>query len=436
MKRVAGGLALHEDARLVMLTSGTASHFFGYYDPTPFDSAEQRVLCHRVAFDGRMVRAGDRAEVGYCNLGDGAFTAVAETGAFNWQQGAMLRWLPGSQNDSLIFNDRCDDRYAARIVCIADGSQRRLPTTVYAITSDGKIALTPRFERLEFCRPGYCYFGVADRRWDVPVPAEDGIVGLDLATGETRLLVTTLELAERAGALAAGSSAHYVEHIMVSPSGSGFIFFHRWMERGGGIYTRLYSADLDGSGLFMYPDSGRYSHANWSSANTFVVWGRPVNTYARVRRSPGLVRRVLAPALWVWRRFYDNRALARLAAGISQDSYLLFKLDDSRSESVGRGVLTCDGHPSFHPGNPSWMLTDTYQDANGLRKLLLFHVKTGQCITLATISSNPDWDSTGFRCDLHPRFSPSGRLVSLDVPGRVHRQNAVVDISALVSQVQ
>ena len=35
---------------------------------------------------------------------------LAETRAWNWQQGCMLQWLPGSQNE-IIWNDRDGDRF-------------------------------------------------------------------------------------------------------------------------------------------------------------------------------------------------------------------------------------------------------------------------------------------------------------------------------------
>jgi len=61
------------------------SYFFGYYDKSPLNKSNTKLLAHRVSFDGRDVRDGDVAEVGYFDLATKDFHKIDETLAWNWQ---------------------------------------------------------------------------------------------------------------------------------------------------------------------------------------------------------------------------------------------------------------------------------------------------------------------------------------------------------------
>ena len=71
----------------------------------------------------------------------------------------------------------------------------------------------------------------------------------------------------------------YVEHAMISPNGKKFAFLHRWKSQGG-IQTRLYVANMDGSGLRILNDSSRMSHFCWRNDSQLIGWGglsNPIN---------------------------------------------------------------------------------------------------------------------------------------------------------------
>ena len=70
-------------------------YFFGYYDLQPLDSAQRMHLAHRVRFIDRLPEAGDIAELGAIDMDTGVFEKYAETTAWNFQQGAMLRRIYG-----------------------------------------------------------------------------------------------------------------------------------------------------------------------------------------------------------------------------------------------------------------------------------------------------------------------------------------------------
>ncbi len=69
--------------------------FFAYYDMRA-TGKNGKHLAHRVQFIDRLPTAYDVAEIGY--LDNGEFIKIAETTAWNFQQGAMLQYHPFLEN--------------------------------------------------------------------------------------------------------------------------------------------------------------------------------------------------------------------------------------------------------------------------------------------------------------------------------------------------
>jgi hypothetical protein len=425
------GILLHESVGLVFATPGGRSHFFGYYDTSPFDAGERRLLCHSVEFDGRMVTAGDGAEIGLWDLMTNSYTALGETQAFNWQQGSRLQWVPGSGDSQVVFNDCGAGRFVGVRRCLEQGSRVVLPTTVYALTPNGRWSITPRFERLYYT-PAYHYESMVLPEWEAGLPAGDGLLRMELSDGTVEPIVDISRLARHRATPSMAGASHYVNHIWVAPSGREMLFLHRWKGADKQPFTRLYRCDLDGSNLLLYPDSGRYSHAAWLDGKRFLVWGRPVSAYARLRARGGPARWLLKPVLAFWRCHHKNASLRTLARRINKDGFLLFSGTACVPRLLAPTVLTQDGHPSPCPVSGKWLLLDTYPDQENWQHLLLYHLENGRLFEVARIYAPPSFQATGFRCDLHPRWSPSGRWVCIDALCRSRRQMLVLDVTRLL----
>ena len=79
------------------------------------------------------------------------------------------------------------------------------------------------------------------------------------------------------------------------------------------------------------------------------------------------------------------------------------------------------------------MLTDTYEDAEFRRHLLLYDHDVGEVTEIGRFYSVRETCDTGFRCDLHPRWDHSGGRVCIDSSHRGdERQMYVVDVSEVV----
>lgn len=375
------------------ITRGPDLHWFGYYDKREVDSTGRYCLAMAVDFDHRPPTPADAIRLGLIDLAEqNRWTDLAASTAWCWQQGCMLQWLPGS-DELVIYNDREGDGYVCRIRNVRSGEARTLGGPIYAVSPDGRWAVTPDFRRIGDCRPGYGYVGPADPHAAEGAPAEAGIWRMDLATGRRELIVSLAEVAAMPGLHREAPEAHHwFNHLLVSPEGRRFIFLHRWrVPNDRRLRTRMLTVAADGSDLRVVNGSGGVSHFIWRDERHILAWA------------------------------YDPSH--RMAFYLHEDA------PDGRIEPVGAGVMTCDGHCSYLPGN-EWIINDTYPDAEKRRELYLYHVPTGRRETLGRFYSPPVADEQ-WRVDLHPRVCPDGRHVIIDSAHEGARQMYMLDISGV-----
>ena len=91
---------LHADVRLESILSNKNNFevFFGYYDKSPWSYNGKYYLVH--IFD-KLYK--NKVEIGVYDCGCKSLNIIDRTPAFNFQQGAMLRWLNKSSYN-VIFN--------------------------------------------------------------------------------------------------------------------------------------------------------------------------------------------------------------------------------------------------------------------------------------------------------------------------------------------
>jgi len=377
------------------ITRGPGFHWFSYYDKLQFDPSGRYALGMAVNFEHRSPKPDDVIRLGMIDLQDGdRWSELGRSRAWNWQQGAMLQWLPGSKSE-VIWNDREGDQFVARILDVKTRRLRTLPGPVYALSPDARWAVAPDFRRLNDCRPGYGYAGIPDPNASVAVPEDAGIWRMDLRTGKRQLILSFAQAARVPNPHGDWSGAkHWFNHLLVAPDGKRFIFLHRWRgpKEGTSFATRMFTADPDGGNLHVLDPHGRTSHFIW--------------------RDP---RHVLA---WAW---HPSRG----------DKFYLYEDRSEKVEAIGPEVMTVNGHCSYLPGG-RWILNDTYPDQQRLQHLYVYDTRAGKRVELGSFLSPREYTGE-WRCDLHPRFSPDGRWVSIDSPHAGHgRQIYLLDLRGLL----
>jgi hypothetical protein len=374
------------------ITRGPRFHWFGYYDKLQFDPTSRYVLTNQVAFEGRSPKAGDEIRVGVVDTAQGdAYRELGSTRAWNWQQGCMLQWIPGSR-DEVIWNIREENRFASVILNVRTGSRRTVPAPVYCLSPDGRHALYPDFRRLNDTRPGYGYIGISDPRPDVAAPDDAGIWSLDLKTGKSNLILSFSQVAAIPHSFQEAApkpgAKHWFNHLLFSPTGARFIFLHRWRNPGQTSFnTRLFTASAAGKDLYELDPYGKTSHFIWRDDAHILAWA------------------------WT------------PAGG---DKFYLYKDRTREAPIVGDGVMTVNGHCTYLPGN-RWILNDTYPDKQRRQNVYLYNVASGKRTELGAFHSPPEYTGE-WRCDTHPRFSPDGKSVVIDSPHNGGRQMYLIDI--------
>src|SRR5262245_52463517 len=195
----AGGDRLWADEKKLppirALTKGPNFHWFGYYDKLEFDPTGRYVLGMEVDFEHRSPRADDVIKVGMVDLEDNdRWIELGASRAWNWQQGCMLQWLPGSKTQ-VLWNDRQDQRFVCHILDVKSRQRRTILAPIYALSPDRRWAIATDFRRLNDVRPGYGYAGVPDPQTDELAPKETGIWRIDLASGKQELLLSVADVA-------------------------------------------------------------------------------------------------------------------------------------------------------------------------------------------------------------------------------------------------
>lgn len=370
------------------LTSGPRHHLFAsYYGITSWDRAQRHALVLETDVRDRLPTEADPATLALVDMETGALRPLAETRAWNFQQGCMGHWLDAGGEARVVYNDLREGRFVAVVVDAGSGEERRtIPHPVGAVSPDGREAISINFARLRHTRPDYGYGGEGqDARMQEPFPEDDGLFRVDLETGEATLIVSIAQVRDLVPEVPSGG-VEYFNHTLFSRDGSKVFWLARATpERN----TTALTVNRDGTGLRRcFPDEWGGSHFDWLDGDRLMVTAE-----------------------------YQAEAYGHILFTVGRDDY----------RRLGGGLLDYDGHGTFSPDG-RWMVTDTYP-RGGLReqKLFLMDMRTEAVLPLGRFVQPPDF--TGhWRCDLHPRWSPRGDLIGFNSTHDGSRQVYVLEL--------
>lgn len=376
----------------VNLTPEPGHFTFGYYDRCPWDPTNRFHLALRIPQQERLPEPGESADVGYVDRETRTFHKTSETLAWCHQQGAMTLWLP-HRPGAFIYNDFVREgpgwRPVARIHSPDEGDLGRYEVPIYALSRDGRWGVTLNFSRIP--RRGYSY-ALAALPWEHPEPDldGDGLSLVDMHSGETRLIASYRQLIAHhpfpydVEPTPQGRPYMWLNHAIFNVDASRVMVLFRYapqMDPPQPWQTYMFTMRLDGSDLrCSLPD------LHWRrGAISHQIWGR----------TPG---EILVDADW----------------GGRGHEYVVF--DETRqpfrAHRISRGMGPA-GHLNFSPDG-RWMAADTYPDAEGIQRLALVDVVTGDFVELGRFGHQVPGARGDTRCDLHPRWSADGRFLTID----------------------
>ena len=348
-------------------------YFFGYYDKSPWDAADRRMIALRVRQSWQSPAPAEPGELVLIDTErDNAVQPVATVRAWNVQQGCMAQWLGPDFSRFILFNDFRDGAYCSVIYDTEVQCEVRvLPRPVYDVSKDGSFALSLDFSRLHRLRPGYGYSNLPETTADQPCPDAPCIWRVELADGRVTPLLKYTDFAAFEPTPDMAGAEHKVNHLMICPDGSRFMVLHRWLQRGI-KRTRLVTANSDGTELYNLNDDGFVSHCFWKN---------------------------------------DREILSFLRKRETGDHYYLMT-DRTREYRLLWPELSRDGHCSYSPDG-SRVVTDTYPNRKRLASVYICSDAENRSRRLARVLSPLRyWGDC--RCDLHPRWNRRGDAVCID----------------------
>ncbi len=365
----------------IQITSDDKEHLFAsYYGINSFDRSERYVTVLETDIRFKLPGENDPATLGMVDLETKEFIPLAKTRAWNFQQGCMAHWIGDNE---IIYNDYREGNFISVVLDVKSKKEiRTYPYPVSAVSHDGKEALSINFARLRLTRPDYGYGGEGqDSRKNIPFPTDDGLFLINLETGESKLLVSYDQIKNMVPPLEDGN-IEWFNHTLFSRMGTKIFWLSRQMDNERRI-TTSFTVNKDGSDLRRcFPDEWAGSHYDWLNDDKLMITSN-----------------------------FEGK----------QYAHVLFTVGKNDYKRIGNGLLDYDGHGTFSP-DQKWMVTDTYP-SGGLReqKIFLMDMKTESVLSLGRFLHPQEYN--GFwRCDIHCRWSPGGKMIGFNSTDSGRRQ--------------
>jgi hypothetical protein len=358
----------------VQITGNDKEHFFAsYYGIDSWSGDQKYALVLQTDIKHKLPDEHDPATLGLVDMETKEFIPLAQTRAWNFQEGCMGHWLGTNPDSLIIYNDLRNGKYVSVIMNVYTRKELKvIPYPVSAVSPNGKEAVSINFSRLRITRTDYGYGGEGqDSQPNVQFPEDDGLFHVNLETGEAKLIVTIAQIKNMVPEVPE-EGIEYFCHTRISRGGSKIFWLARAIP---GRNTTAFTVNIDGSNLQRcFPDKWDGSHFDWLNDDELMITAN-----------------------------YEGKQYAHVLFTPGQQDY----------RRLGNGILDYDGHGTFSPDG-KWMVTDTYPSP-GMReqKIYLMEMETEAVLPLGRFAQPQEY--TGFwRCDIHCRWSPEGDMIGFN----------------------
>lgn len=364
------------------ITPDDGYYFFGYYDRNPWNHDLSKHLVMHIPQMSHLPIPGETADIGVTDR-QGNYEKLTSTRCWCHQQGAMQLFLK-HRKDCFIYNDFDEklNKAVARIFQIGKGIVGSYDLPVYTISPDGKWAVSLDFSRIP--RRGYSYADTPLSSDEKPKDMDkDGIWLMNLESGEYKLIVSYRTMIEKHPYSYCTKDARiWLNHAIFNCDSSRLLWLFRQYPAGNPNAkwkTFLYTSSLDGSDPACV-----LSECQWQNFISHQIWGR----------TP---REILVDADW------------------TGNGHSAVVFDESQRPFIAREISPARGYASHMVFSPdgSKILADSYLDEEFYQYLLIIDAATGDYEELGRFYHGPV-NNVDLRNDLHPRWSPDGRFVTVD----------------------
>ena len=356
---------------LSIFTVSSDSSFFGYYDKSP-ENSKGLVLAYKTdANTSKKPSLRQRVELCVFNQKNELLVQVP-VNVHNWQQGCRAHWL---DSDLFIYNDfdAVSECYVSRVYSVSERSEVKCFNFPVQDSFRKDYFISLNYQRLMTLRPDYGYRNLplltSEQLDDLH---SDGLWKIDYKTQDAILFISIADVCKLNPNPDFAGAVHKLNHVMISPDGTQFIFMHRYLVRGQ-RFDRLIVASSSTAEMLLLSDFGMVSHCFWVDHKTVLGY----------MRGPE-----------------------------GKDAYWLIDVTTGEfSESPCVDLKSYgDGHPHVHG---DWFVTDTYPDKARMQHLLYCNWNSGEVLVIGEFYHGFNFDGES-RCDLHPRLSLDGKFVYFD----------------------
>ena len=333
--------------------------FYGYYDRSPENQG--KILFHEMLSDEKSVR------IIVENTTNGEEKVIAQTPAFNWQMGARAIWI---DDDTVSYNDFDGEKYVCKWFSLSKNHVVKAFDKPLQDYKGGNYYLGVNYQRLRSYAKEYAYYCLPEMtKSEYDDYEHDGIWKVDVNTGEINLLLSIAEILKFEHIDRFDKGKHFLNHIMMSPNGSSFIFIHRYYVNGV-RYDRLMLYDFKQLKVLM--NERIQSHYCWLDDTSVFGYGE-----------------------------YEGK---RSFNAINVKTGVVTKHEKLTAKHPR------DGHPTVFG---DWIGIDDYPNLSRMQPMIAYNYKTKEIKWLGEFYhdlKHKDYN----RCDLHPRFSKDGSQIYLD----------------------
>jgi len=373
----------------MQVTDNKKAHLFAsYYGINSWSKNQRYITVLETDVTDRIPTAKDTATLGLVDLTNQKFIPRTKTTAWNLQQGCMAHWLFSNPDSLIIYNDCREGKFISVILNVMTKKEiKTFPHPIAAVSPDGKEAISFNFARLRITRTDYGYDGNGqDAKSTVQFPEDDGLFLMNLQTGDIKLMLSFAQLKDQVPAIK-NNGIEYIGHTLFSRGGSSVFFLARAIPDWN---TTSFTINKDGSNLQRcFPDGWGGSHFDWLDDKQLMITAT-----------------------------YDAK----------QYGHILFTTGTKNYKRLGNGLLDYDGHGTFSP-NGKWMVTDTYPSAESReQKIFLLDMKSEAVLPLGRYTEPVEYKS-GWRCDIHCRWSPKGDMIGFNSTHSGTRQVYIMMLS-------
>lgn len=343
--------------------------FFGYYDKSPENQDGSKIIFYRSNYNtSKLPTKSHYIEVVLKCLETNTFLIIDKTYAYNWQQGAKMMWLCNSKFIYNVYSESTKS-YKSKIYDTIHRTYKDLDFPIYDCF-DEDLAFTLNYERLMDLRPDYGYRNIKSTT-DYSDYSKDGIYKLSLKNNSIEHIISINQLINLKQVDSMIGAKHKVNHIMISPNGTKFMFMHRWLSKSGKRYDRLLVSNFDGSEVKIISDNEMVSHCCWQDESTIIG-------------------------------FLRNNGM---------DGFYKINLNNYHISELSKELSAFgDGHPTIINNK---MVFDSYPDRSRMKTLYVYDFDKNRLSVIAEFFESLKYYNET-RCDLHPRFNKNASAIYFD----------------------